>query len=788
MKIRHLILFITLITVISPLKANERASWWQKRVTDLSQQKSKIESKSFYPIIAEAVEYDLRSSNSFFTDMNEEPGTVKLMMDKSRIKSAFDSSFDSIFASEFLRLSLKLLHDPAAIAQASGIFEESVSQQISHFFPTLTNKEKKLISDKTVQPRLAKSLNYELILSTLLQKQPEIYAEVKAITFSKFRKEVVGKEKSKASLISLLRQETRTSLESEKTVSLLLPQKTFLTETPAWRDIWYAIDLECTRIRTIQINDSTISINQALLFIHSPIALERHLFPLAITEEETKRTRIITQALNRERRTHIAATAPVEETVEKMRTSGLSMITKYKLSWEETDFVNRYIDRTANYIKLHHSLRSNDTDIINRNIQHRFDAVQAYLGFFEELLTKDKSEGTVFLQNCDTYPNHIKYLGHSITLLPEYRDALSAKKVKNALQRRNELKEKAKSALTTAPHLAGLAQKKIRADERKDQLSRNNDSDNNATSELSLLSEIIKNYYRYYKDLNHAKDYLALYIRTYSSIDEKLQKGLITKDVKDSLESGSIIPLVPVSNNKIDDEREAKKFLKNAITYDIVRFVKLNNYYRAKGITVNLPGETAELYAIRKKLNGEFSTKINGWTINEHNYAEIDQRLMQKIKQLYRVKVWEKSSNDSTTFTENKKVVSEELGLSYYIPEGWKPFGTHPIPRGLSIRYENSLDNTRLSVGTIATTSESEAVDLWLQQSGFKVIQLGWANRGETLYIWKIGRDKAGNIAKIYAYRDKDQIVLVTGVSTKKRYPFFHNRIDTVFNSLEHSR
>ncbi|MBN2434587.1 MAG: hypothetical protein JXK07_04890 [Spirochaetes bacterium] len=785
MKNLFLILISFLLITTYTLKAEERVLWWQNRIDSVSKQRQELEKESYYPLIADALEYDLKCSRSFLSDLTEEPGTEKEIITGKSIDTLFNEKFNSIFASEYLETAYKILESNESLEKSAYLLDQSINSKIEIYLEGTTEKERQIITRSAITPQLEKSFKYETTLLSIISNKPMVMEKTRSMALKEFTIENSGKPLSREKTILSLSDHVNRSLNKVYPAFSFSPENVNVKQVPSYRDIEWLIDAQLSQINALRSLDKSISVDRAIALLSSPAALDKHFFSATLNANDTKKTRIITLSLKRQMYTALANHKTVKEAVDSINRSSEAMEAKYKTSLEESELINNFKSRINKYIKLSFDLKKSDPITARENIDHRFSTIRRCIKFMENNLTEGTSESPVFLSNSKAYGEHVRYLSYGIFVLPQYRIVLNKKNLRLSLRNQNELKEFAKGSLSTAPSLAKSIKLKMINKEKNIGLSLSEDIENSATSELALLSNIINNYYLTFSSFNNAPDYLSLYIRKYTDMEEKLVKGIITDEIKHCVKNGSIIPSVKASNTVMDNENKAKKFLKDTIAFNIVRFVKINNQYRSKGINVNLPGEIDTLYTIRNKMDDVYSSTVNGWTINENNYTSVDQRLAQRLKKIYRQKVWEKSSDGSLANTGSRKIIWEESGLSFFIPEGWAPLNVVNTDERLTASYQNSLDNTKLSIELTTEDSETDAVNNWLRQKGFKTVQLGWEDKDGTMYLWKIGRDKKGNIAKILAYRKKDRIIIVSGISTKKRYPFFHNRIDTVFNSLE---
>ncbi|MFW5807541.1 MAG: hypothetical protein ACOCWH_00655 [Spirochaetota bacterium] len=791
-----LIISCTMLTA-----AGEQFSWWLKRIENLRHEKQLLSSRDGYTLLAPVIDEDIRRTSelvSYIQDVVTGRTRHRAHTGEDYLAQTVDASLAGAFALEYTRhITGQLSGKP--LLEKSGAYRTKAEDEIvrTHFQDADSDTVRKIRSG-LVNTGTASAFNHELLLQTLLDGEKPLREDFMnrydAVLLEKHRDSSVSVTRIQQDAITLARDESRTWSDAF-TIDPSLTQS-----AAVWKDILYLLDKRCAGISAVrdllQSAGSEASLQRALYFYTYPARLEEELFPSSGTSPSPYISHIKGSLAQARRTSFRQIDSPKPDTTLKtvladFTAAAESAQQRYDLSQEESRTVHALSTLSQAYITLIHSLSQYDRAAAERNISYRMERFAQYADRLEKLYLQTYRLSHRVLTEADTgiaaltntLADELTYLGYNATILPEYRQALEAQRIRSLMQLRSDTHSRISNSARSIRDAYAAYKSEAANFERQLAVKRKEAAGEIAGTELSVLHDTVLSYFEAYSALTSDTAFLSQYRHTFDRYREKLANGQLPEKIETVTGKKSLLALFPEDAiRRLDAERSAKEYLAAAMKRDIVRFNKLKEQYKSAGITPENCPPSSELYAIQEKTTSRTETTVSGWTLHAGNVREVDRKAAYLLTTLYRKNRWEgRYSGGDVRTVAARQISIRGTVLTIAIPDGWKEKSTASDG---AHTFTSEYDGSTFTVTVLDNTTEKDAVHGWLTDNNLTGIQLGWDEYDDRLYYWNIARGKNDSLSKIYAYTVDGETVLLCGTAEEKRYPFFHNKIDTVFRSI----
>jgi hypothetical protein len=793
---------LIVILLFDTMFAANRISWWETRVQNLRNEQDALKKSDYYPYISEALTQDIDRTNELIQFIEDELSGVSnhaKHYGDDYLKGAIGKALTGAFAFTYTNYMLEQLNDTLLLQKGKSLLISSSYQTVNNHFPGSTKKEADKVSAGIITSPQIKAFSHEVLLQELLALEEKRREEFLSKYIPQMITEFSDERTPLTQIEKIALEMAETEYEKWKQDELFI-DNTYVTSSLVWKDLRFSIEEKCGKMShaesILNSNGLDSSILQSLYYVEKPYLLENKLFNNP-HPHDTNRTSLIKETINLARKNTQKKTGreySIEEFSEALDVYNQTVqdsILKYTPNTVEKKVVDDYSTTTKGYLTFLHMLNRTHPGIIEENIRYRLERSAQY-GLKIEKLYKSifqLSHRTIntreneLVSSTKLIKNELRFLGWGATLLPSYRNLLPKEKVSVLLEEKKSVNGRISNNAVHIDHFYS-AYKNYSNDFKKKMLEKQNEASSEiASMELAVLSQSVLDYYNHWEKLNFNKDFLSNYSYLFEKYYKELKEGRQPDQIETIVVEKSLLTLLGEGEaEKMTHERKAKEYLELSLKRDIIRFNKLAEYYRSRGVDPAIMPSTKPLYKAQHETEKRSNTKIASWTMTETNVEDIDRKAALMLATLYRKNRWEGRNTSGTVKTsESQTVVLKNTKISLTIPDGW-----NKQTKDSTVAFVSEYDNSAFTVSVLQDVSEKEAVDNYLNEHRMTKVQLGWDEYGERLYFWNIAKDENGTVSKIYAYSHNGAVIIFTGSVKKERYHFFHNRIDTVFKSIKH--
>jgi hypothetical protein len=278
------------------------------------------------------------------------------------------------------------------------------------------------------------------------------------------------------------------------------------------------------------------------------------------------------------------------------------------------------------------------------------------------------------------------------------------------------------------------------------------------------------------------------YALLYTRLESQAREGALTDELQRAVKEESLLPQIrQFSAADIAREASERAFIRKTIQRNIAQLKTLADYYARRKISCADIPAPATLKEMEKKAGQSPAAAIGDWTMTEGNFAEVDRKAAKVLSNLRKRSAWSTGEKSSVRAADVKKGI-DQAGISISIPEG---FEEQPVGgRGdeTLLRRYASIDNlSTISVSLVPLDgkTEREAAEEWTAKQGKTIVRSSTGKISTGSFYWNISKDLHRNVAESWAVARGEKLVIITGETSKDRYPFFKERISAVFKSAE---
>lgn len=314
-----------------------------------------------------------------------------------------------------------------------------------------------------------------------------------------------------------------------------------------------------------------------------------------------------------------------------------------------------------------------------------------------------------------------------------------------------------------------------------------------AQYEINIIAENIILYSNALKKLNYSDELFREYQSEFKILHDDCANGIFSEDLDTVLKTGSLFSLITdYDKAKLQNEYKAKQYIKSVISRDTAGLKTLISHYKSRGIKfIDLP-VYIDNSNVSYLLNKTSKAKIDDWLLTEKNFQNTDRKAVKLIKQIYYKKSWELTPSNreeeiQTATAPHKKYRLKNSDIIFMVPAGWdlvQPTSSEKLNGSIS-KFVNGADFSEIQIIFYDKNSDSpSAVAKWISSNSYKPVKIGWETiEGENFY-WTVSKDDEMNVIKTYAVKTQTGMILISGKTDKKRFPFFQGRIESVFMSI----
>ncbi len=802
---RRYILSLIILCIIPLSASTDPTSWWKQRISNIAKEKEVLSEKPYFNLVRPVLNEDIQRTSELITFIEDEISGYnrhRKHFGPEYLEKTIDDSLEGAFASAYTSFILSGLADTESLKKAEEFLQSSIEEAVQNHFPGAREEQIRKITSGIITAQNTKSFAHEMVLQYHLAREDtrksSFILKSKPVLLEEYEDRAAAVSHIESHALSLSSTETTIwkNSKTEFTASLR-------DSSAVWKDIQTSINEKCRKIgleqEYLSKNGMDASLEQALYYVEYQYKLEDTVFNNS-TQEETRQTSLVKRSIGLARSQALQKTASTtspsqfDTIVSDFKVTSDKAKAKYQLSAGETSIVDTYTEKSHQYIVLIFNLKREPVDEITQNVSYRLERFAQYSAKLEKLYLDSYilSNRTIASLNTDIHSttelmkNEFKYLGYNATILPDYRKSLNKEQLLESIELKKNTASRISNSSIRISHAYNTYREHSKQFDRKLAENRENAASVIAGTELSVLSDTVLAYYNSWKELKYSTTFLHAYRRTFNECYEQLKKGQLPENIETVTAEKSLIGLLSTdAAKKMENEHNAKVYLAKAINRDIVRFNKLKDHYRSKRTAITGAPSSKPLYAIQREITEIPEVTVSTWTMNEKNFFEIDRKAAYLLTTLYRKNKWEgRSLSGDVTEQSSRKITLSGTTFSIAIPEGWEE--QHSETGSREKIYASTYDDSTFTVTVVKGVSEKEAVENWISENKLKKVQIGWEEYGQRLYFWNIAKSESNRVSKIYAYTHNGTTILLCGSSKKERYPFFHNRIDTVFKSIDY--
>lgn len=461
----------------------------------------------------------------------------------------------------------------------------------------------------------------------------------------------------------------------------------------------------------------------------------------------------------------------------------------------------KYAEKCINFLRWYSGVKGHDPKKINTLLNNRIQINKQYINFILSLETNILPASEISSYN---YYNNLSSIGTlTSNMIKSISYSLSIDNSFRAFLTKNEIKEYNKNISDFSTYTLST-KKEIYTNHsnfRKKYISIIKERESNsermkkriAQYEINIISENINRYLSVLKTLNYSDEVFRDYTEKFKKIKKDTSAGIFTKELDTVMKSGSFFSTIDnYDSQRLQNEYLAKQYIRKVISRDVAGIKTLSSNYKKKGVDlIDLPVYLNE-QSISNSLYHKSQTKIYTWAMHEKNYRETDRKAVKLIKDIYYKKSWEltpdnRSEGIETAESPHKKYRLKNSNIMFMVPTGWDQ--VQPTETELSMncisKFVNGENYSEINIVFYDNIeSEPQAVNKWISANREKPVRIGWDTVNGKEYYWIISKDDANNVIKTYAVKTDYGMVLISGKTDKKRFPFFQGRIESVFKSI----
>lgn len=320
----------------------------------------------------------------------------------------------------------------------------------------------------------------------------------------------------------------------------------------------------------------------------------------------------------------------------------------------------------------------------------------------------------------------------------------------------------------------------------KDDGSAEADDRNIAQSETAALARSAADWAELVRSLDRSAAAFESYALLYGRLSAEAREGRITDELMRAVREDSLFPQVSgFSAETVKREASERIYAKKALKRTLAQIKSLADYYSRRKVECSAPS-AEDLAAYARECARNSTVKIGDWVMTDSNFAEVDKKAVRVLSNLRKRTAW--STGESAQRAADTKAEIPQAGVSISIPDGYEERTLNGGDTNSVVRRFASADNlSTISVAVIPLggRNEREAAEEWLGKLGKTTVKSSAGRNGMGSFYWNVSKDEHRNVTESMAVARGENLLIITGETSKERYPFFKERLSAVFSSAK---
>ena len=308
-----------------------------------------------------------------------------------------------------------------------------------------------------------------------------------------------------------------------------------------------------------------------------------------------------------------------------------------------------------------------------------------------------------------------------------------------------------------------------------------------AQSELASINDSLGSWSYAYTAAQKSAAAFESYALLYRRLSEDARSGQMTDALQRVVKEETLIPMVDGFNAaQIKNETTQRNYIRKSVQRDTAMLKTLTDFYTRRKISCSKIHSAADLRVIEQQMQHRPSIIIDQWTMTDTNFTEIDRKAAKALANQCKRNAWIGKKN--TGLVPDTATTIAKAGISLSIPDGFdeKKPGDKEDPSFVK-RYSSmdSLSTISIAVVPLSGRTDREAAEEWMGKLGLKTVRSSTGKNAAGNFYWSVSRDEHRNVTELRAQSHGDQLVIISGETSKERYPFFKERLNAVFCSAK---
>lgn len=296
-----------------------------------------------------------------------------------------------------------------------------------------------------------------------------------------------------------------------------------------------------------------------------------------------------------------------------------------------------------------------------------------------------------------------------------------------------------------------------------------------------------------YQRYEYGGEMISRYAKRYVAYLKEARSGAASPGLESAVRSASILASLDGFNAaRVRSELTAKRYLKGEAKAALARLYTLLRYYRKNNVRVPDAPIPEEIAMIEKGLGAGPQARIDSWTMNESNMEEIDAKAARKLSLLLHRNApspGRKQDGGAGRQAERGRTITiQDPDLSFDVPAGWaeETVGQTEAFQGVVKAFSAGEGGPTVRLVRLPMENDDmkDTAENWVRKSGCVLVEKRWERGPEAEYLWILAKDGDKNITETCSlYRD-GFTVLITGKTSRDRYPRFRSHLRKIIDSI----
>jgi len=295
-----------------------------------------------------------------------------------------------------------------------------------------------------------------------------------------------------------------------------------------------------------------------------------------------------------------------------------------------------------------------------------------------------------------------------------------------------------------------------------------------------------------HKQFAYGEEMISRYAERYTTFLKEARACAVSPDLERALGMNSVLAAIGgFDGERLHRERASKQYLRKESAVALARLQTLLRYYKKNGVRLLDAPSQEEIASIESGPGPAPQARIDAWTMNEQNMAEIDAKATQKLsmmlnrKRTARVMQGKAPAPAGET---SRTVTIHDPDISFAVPAGWaeETVGYAEAFQGVVKSFSAGAGGPSFKLVRLPMESDDmkEAAETWVRKSGCELVEKRWERTPEDEYLWIIGKDGDRNISETCSLSRDGFTLLITGKTSRDRYPRFRAYLRKIVESI----